>query len=137
LLCDPFAASFSDAHEAIEILKRRAAMLDRGDFPAPGWTVSSFWFDQLLAFASIELTKDQFAQFAAQWQQVRSRVCDPKLTVWLDVGDLAGRNPRAKKRHDALAHQLKQPGVGPVLTLRANDFAAAVDDVVAAMAAMQ
>lgn len=138
----------------LEFLERRGRLLsaEAAEWRSPtGLAVSDFWFDQSLAFARIGLPGDQFELFAARWQQTRQRVVVPKLIVLLDArGEvlhhrIVQRGRRGESdlsvsqleriRHAVLA-QVLEPGHGPVLQASSDDPAAAIDEVLAAIAAM-
>ncbi len=140
----PWAAD--DVPTEIERLSRRARLLQRGVWPAGGaWTVSDFWFDQSLAWASTWFDARGQAAVAGAWRALRGEVTAPRLLVVLDaranLGSLGGVQQvwdEARYRHwvSALVEQTRRSDQGPVLRLAADDPAAGAE-VLAAIAAMQ
>lgn len=112
--------------------------------------VSDFWFDQSLAYAAVWLPPDKMEPFGARWQQARSRVEPPKLTVLLDAptetllerirrrgrraeqGLAAAQLDRIRKAILALA---EEPGHGPILRLVADDAERVFEEAAAAIEA--
>jgi 2-amino-4-hydroxy-6-hydroxymethyldihydropteridine diphosphokinase len=108
------------------LLQRRAQLLAEWFSSASaeantGVVVSDFWFDQPLAYARQSLSEPQQAQIAQLLQQLRQQVPSPKLLVMLD----------------SLPDQRKLPDQGPVLALNSQDRQRAVDELSAAIQAMQ
>lgn len=116
------------------------------------FTVSDFWFDQSLAFASIWLNDEEFAKFRTAWEAARTTVASPKLLVVLDApGEQLFENVRLRGRpyetsldasrleqlREAIADLAKKPGLGPVLWLPADNPSAALTELLAAVEAMK
>ena len=70
----------------LEFLEQRARQLAIGQ---PEWTrqdrptVSDFWFEQSLAFASVWLHAEQMPAYLARWAELQAAVVRPRLTVLL------------------------------------------------------
>lgn len=138
---------------AIEFLDRWADLLDvQHDWHSRRLAISDFWFDELLAWASVWFLHDGNMAFERYYQGTRNHVIVPRLTVWLDdeppallqrvaergrAGEQAiGMSSLAALR-EAIARQVRLPGRGPVLKLSAADRLRAVEEVVAAIQSMQ
>ncbi len=138
----------------LEFLEGRVGLL-RQDLPAwsePGVTwVTDFWFGQSLAYAEVWLSPRQFASFRPAWEDARSRVIEPKLTVFLDVptdrfvrriegrGSQKAEGPppdRLEAIRQAFRRLMDTPGHGPVLWLLDEDEDQALVEVLAAVDAM-
>lgn len=137
----------------IEFVAQRRRLLERGSWPADErWTISDFWFDQLLAQASVKLDETAYQRFVQVWHEADRHVVHPKLTVWLDppveaavsrTGQRGGSlepswgAERLEQLATALRRQIEQPDRGPVLRLTQDDPDAAVGELTAALDAMQ
>jgi deoxyadenosine/deoxycytidine kinase len=95
---------------------------------------------------------DRLAEFQTHWHAGAAKVMPPKLIVWLDLApQRAAEHLAARGRpyeqalalewfqtlRQALDQRLRQPDQGPLLRLTGDDFAQHVDEVVAAIAAME
>ncbi len=139
----------------LEFLRQRTQLLAAD---SPQWsqpkrlTVGDFWFDQSLAFARVWLPAGRLAAFEAQWERSRRRVVRPKLIVLLDAPGawLLGRVLRRGRTCErglsaeqlerirrAVLDQTRQPDLGPVLQLAADDSDRVLGEVLAAVQAMQ
>ncbi|HYW79065.1 MAG TPA: 2-amino-4-hydroxy-6-hydroxymethyldihydropteridine diphosphokinase [Thermoguttaceae bacterium] len=139
----------------LEFLRQRTRLLATD---SPEWTqslecgrISDFWFDQSLAFARVWLAEDRLAAFVDQWSECRARIVRPKLTVVLDapadvlfrrVAD-RGRPPERNLSEEQLdrirqsvLEQTNEPDVGPVLRLTNEDCERSLEEVLAAIGAM-
>ena len=141
-----------DWERAIEFLRDWAELLDAGRLePSRLLTISDFWFDSLLVFASLRFSPQQFRDFSDAWHAARQRVLTPKLLVWLDdePDQLAAEIVKSEQAPDvppngwsfhnermAVARRVLSPGQGPVLRLSSRNISVAVSDVVAAIEAM-
>lgn len=137
----------------LEFLQRRARLLDRDAWDASQKLVTSdFWFDQSRAFASVWLSTEQMARFEDSWQEARSRVVPPKLIVLLDVPSeealarIAHRGRPFERAlgladienlRQALHNQADRPGLGPMLRISQDDSPRILDEIRAAIEAMQ
>lgn len=140
-------------HTEIEFLHARERLLTAAGSNVPTeLTVSDFWFDQSLAFASVWLKADEFRNFETAFYAARQSVTQPKL---LAVVDIPGEQLYEQVRHRGRSYELgldvnrleglrraiaelaRKPGIGPVLWLPANDFSVAAEELQAAIAAMQ
>ena len=123
----------------------------------PGWSdpkstwVSDFWFGQSLAYAEVWLSPRQFDLFCPIWEDARSRVIQPKLTVLLDVATdrLIRRikrrgcreadgvmSERLEAIRQALLRLVDRQGHGPVMWLADEDEDRIFAEVLAAVEAM-
>ncbi len=139
----------------LEFLRQRTRLLAAD---SPEWTridrgkISDFWFDQSLAFARVWLAEDRLAAFVDRWSECRARVVRPKLTVLLDVpGDVLFRRVRDRGRpyernltqeqldqiRQSVLQQTNEPDVGPVLRLTNEDSDRSLEEVLAAIGAME
>ena len=139
----------------LEFLRQRARLL-AADLPE--WsdvkrlTVGDFWFDQSLAFARVWLSSDRYEAFRAQWERRRRGVVRPKLIVLLDAPVelllqrvLRRGRPCERRLNErrlegirrAILDRASQPGQGPVLQLPADDPDRVLEEVQAAVEAMQ
>jgi len=139
----------------IEFLGQRTRLLaaDSTDFAdRRQWTVSDFWFDQSAAFAEVWLPPDRLEAFLERWREARARVARPKLIVLLQApADELLRRVRHRGRRcertltaqqleriaRAIADRTARPDQGPVMKLPADDPDRMLDEVHAAMQAMQ
>ncbi len=134
----------------LEWLKRRAEVLAAGGpcwgEPARLW-VSDFWFDQSLAYAQANLPKPRYDAFRRQWERERVGVVAPKLIVLVEpLGErpgekvgLQGQGGDAPRRAlgEAIAALARRPGQGPLLEARGLPAQRLLDNVAAAMEAME
>ena len=105
------------------LLDRATALLENKTWSADApWTVSDFWFDELLVRARCNLAPSAVATYELAWRAARSRVVPQKLLVV--VGD------------SELRTHSSQPDRGPVLHLDSSDWARAVEETAAAIQAM-
>ncbi len=142
----PVKAAASPAYaREIELLWQRAAVLRRATWPAADvWTVSDFYLDQSLAHAEQRLNAAEFAAFCREFQQQAAEVVLPKLLVVLDtrpslVG--SGGPATAGADEESFRRQLlalaARPGLGPVLYAGRDDTDAQINEIFAAIEAMQ
>ena len=138
----------------LEFLEARIRLLHRD---LPGWSkpnrlyVSDFWFDQSMALADVLLTGRRRDDFRRRWEQTRSEVVCPKLTVVLDLPSerlaerIRGRGRAAEDRlRDGSLDRIRRavlslantPGRGPVLRLTNDDRHGVLTEVLAAVEAM-
>jgi 2-amino-4-hydroxy-6-hydroxymethyldihydropteridine diphosphokinase len=139
----------------LEFLEARKRLLDSGlagwAEPGKAW-VSDFWFDQSLAFARVWLEPPQLSRFQARWNEAQKEVVPPKLLVLLDVpGEELFRRVQERARpyerglseaqldriRRAVRERATRPGQGPLLRLIAPAPDEALEEVRAALAAMQ
>ena len=138
----------------LEFLEQRARQLAIGQ---PEWsrqdrpTVSDFWFEQSLAFASVWLAAEQWPAYLARWDELQPPVVRPRLTVLLRApleAMLARIRARGRPGEELLTieqlrrieHALEDQAAaaeGPVLRLDALDKKAAVVELAAAVEAMR
>jgi len=139
----------------LEFLRERTRLL-AADLPkwreeGPVW-VSDFWFDQSLAYAGVWLPPERRGAFRTRWEEARSSVVAPKLTVLLDApaDQLA---ERIRRRGRSYEHRLETdlldrirrailalagaPGHGPMLRLSDEEPDRVSAEVLAAMEAMR
>lgn len=155
-MADAFCAHRSGNGWAVqlEFLEGRVRLLGKD---LPGWSdpnstwVSDFWFGQSLAYAEVWLSPRQFDLFCPIWENARSRVIEPKLTVLLDVAtdrivrrirrrgypEADGLIPeRLETIRQALLRLADSPGHGPVMWLADEDEDRIFAEVAAAVEAM-
>lgn len=138
----------------LEFLRQRTQLLaaDSPEWTKDGrWSISDFWFDQSAAFARVWLAEDRLADFFERWNGCRADVVQPKLTVLLDVpGDELFRRVKDRGRvcernltqeqldriRQSVLEQTNEPDVGPVLRLTNQDSARSLEEVLAAIRAM-
>lgn len=139
----------------LEFLRQRARLL-AADSPSCSHekrlTVSDFWFDQSLAFARVWLSPGQLEAFRDRFKQLRPRVVRPKLIVLLYAPpkELLRRVLRRGRKCErglseqqleriqrAILDQASQPDQGPVLQLAADDSQRVLEEVLAAVQAME
>jgi len=139
----------------LEFLRQRARLLAAGEphwADRSRWTISDFWFDQSPAFAKVWLPPKQWPEYCEHWQQCREGVVRPKLVVVLDVvADVLLRRvarrgrpyergldrPRLQQIGRAIVARSSARDQGPVLRLTAAEPDEALDEVTAAVEAMQ
>jgi len=145
----------------LKFLRERARMLsldseEWSDRSKPA--VSDFWFDQSAAFAAVWLGGDDLQRFLQQWEAAREAVVQPRLTVLIAEPENYGergewllervrRRGRSYERgltaellHKielAVVRRFKRPDLGPVLRLSGGDPQAALEEIAAAIEAMQ
>jgi 2-amino-4-hydroxy-6-hydroxymethyldihydropteridine diphosphokinase len=122
-----------------------------GTVPRQG-AISDFWFDQSLAFARAWLPESQQPALFERWQEAREKVAQPKLIVLLDAPfDVLMDRIRRRGRHgeqylipeqlerirQSIIDQASQPGLGPVLKTTSADIDSTLDEVLAAIKAME
>ena len=147
-------ASHARATE-LEFLQQRARLLaadlpEWADMDRPA--VSDFWFDQSLAFAGVWLPPADLPAFRTRWEQHRREVVRPKLIVLLDVpgekllqrvsrrGRPCERRLSQRKLEEigrAILDHATRRDQGPVLRLTPDDSDRALEEVRAAVEAMQ
>ena len=155
-MADTFRAHRSGNAWAVqlEFLEGRVRLLgqDLPDWSDPKSTwVSDFWFGQSLAYAEVWLSPRQFDLFCPIWEDARSRVIEPKLTVLLDVETdrLVRRirrrgcpeadglmSERLEAIRQALLRLVDSPGHGPVMWPADEDEDRIFAEVLAAVEAM-
>ncbi|MGB6043133.1 MAG: pantoate--beta-alanine ligase [Pirellulales bacterium] len=137
----------------IEFLRRRQLALDRNRWSSTeGWLLSDFWFQQSLAFAKTALDSRRYASFVEAWRDIDQQVIQPTLLVVLTADTPAlveaiGRRGRACEESltDERVEQLSQSldevvteAVSwPRLVLKAQAWQQAVDEVIAAILAIE
>ncbi len=115
-------------------LLSRAALHPTENRSTEDWLISDFWLDQSRAWAARLDTVGQEAVLSA-WQQAQSETVRPKLLIVLAAPPASSREMlRLADELDALS---RQPNVGPVLRLRADDREAELREAEAALRAMQ
>jgi len=153
---DAFYADPAGHGEAMELefLVERARRLtdDASNWPASGWTLSDFWFDQSAAFARAWLFDERLADYFERYEALRRGVARPKLIVWLDApaGELFARvrrrNRPCERRltedqleriRQKLREQVFRPGQGPILRAEGRDADSIFTETMAAMKAME
>ncbi len=98
------------------------------------WIVSDFWFDQVLGFVSDSCESRQNTELQELWKTALKDIVLPKLVVVVDDGDEeSGKVGRAVA---GLAAAAKQTDL-PTLWLTSHERASWVDEVTAAILAMQ
>lgn len=139
----------------IEFLRERTERLAAAD-PAwsdrQGWAVSDFWFDQSMAFAEVWLAPGRREEFRRRWLAARPAVVRPKLIVLLEAPAEVlhermlsrarpyERSVRARELariQDSIVAATAWPDQGPVLRLGAGPLEAMLQEVLAAMEAME
>jgi 2-amino-4-hydroxy-6-hydroxymethyldihydropteridine diphosphokinase len=138
----------------LEFLQQRTDLLMAD---APAWSegrpaISDFWFDQSAAFARSWLSESQWPGFFERWRLARERVVQPKLLVVLDAptealmeriqrrglhGEQYLNLSQLDRIRQAILDQASQPGLGPVLKLSNSDIDTALNEVSAAIQAME
>ncbi len=136
---------------ALESMRRQAELLARNlpaGPPSGPYAISDFWFGQTLAIARACLDSEQFTAFEAQWHAASQTVARPRLTVFLDwtgqgdtpdpagLGGLPEACPAGTEQFRALAGELARADLGPLLRLAVPDIAGAVEEIRAAIEAM-
>ncbi len=129
---------------AIELLRQRAAVLQRAHWPAAGvLTVSDFYLDQSMAYAELALDGAEFEAFRREFERQAAQVVLPKLLVVLDTRPSAVGSPRPaaassdeESLHERLLALAARPGLGPVL-YAGHDEPAQFNEISAAIEAMQ
>lgn len=138
----------------LEFLQQRTEQLQpqRLENASTYWTGSDFWFDQSITFARVWLNKEDYPSFFEQWAKAREKIVQPRLVVFLDppmdrlVDQVVKRGrpfersldpTRLEQIHRSIAKELKKPDVGPVLRLSGNDPEKDLNELVAALDAME
>ena len=139
----------------LEFLDQRTRLLaaDRPEWSKRrGLTVSDFWFDQSLAFASVWLPAERLSAYREAWTAARRQVARPRLTVVLDapVETMLERIRRRGRPYEAtldaarleqirraILDQLDRPDAGPQLRMSGEDLDAVADEVLAAAASWE
>ncbi len=138
----------------LEFLHRRADLLaaDSPDWDRSRPAASDFWFDQSAAFARAWLSESQWPLFLQRWQEAREKVAAPKLIVLVDapldvlMDRIRSRGRRGEKNlspeqvdriRQSIIDQASQPGLGPVLKTGGVDVQSALNEVSAAIQAME
>jgi 2-amino-4-hydroxy-6-hydroxymethyldihydropteridine diphosphokinase len=127
----------------LQFLVRRAALLDRGHWQQPDMlAISDFYFDQTLAYGRACLSSDDYAAWHRAWEQARAGIVAPKLLVVLD--DFPSRwlaapssTPPSRNVDAEMLELAMRRGVGPVLFAGRADRASQLEEITAAIAAMQ
>ena len=131
----PVESSSRNLQSGIELARHRAARLNRAAWPAePAWTISSFWFDDVLLWAE-GAAEGERQELIAAWQAALPGLVRPKLLVFLDQRAAPNHvlaDPRAQRLEDLVS----RPGLGPILRLSTERLDENVAEVVAAMDAM-
>jgi 2-amino-4-hydroxy-6-hydroxymethyldihydropteridine diphosphokinase len=141
LLLDPCGPSPADNSPSpgwrreIEFLTRRAEVLAPTDWPAPVaaakpiWTISDFWLGQSLAWASAADGGEPPDAVAAAWSALNQKAVSPKLLAVL-------RTP-GDRLSELIRREVRKTRPAPTLWLAAADFAGAIEQLKAALTAMQ
>ena len=139
----------------IEFLRDRTRRLDAAD-PAWSdqgrWAVSDFWFDQSMAFAEVWLAPQRREEFRRRWLAARPAVVRPKLIVLLEAPaevlhervltrarpyERSLRVEELARIQDSIVAATAWPDQGPVLRLGAGPLEVMLQEVLAAMEAME
>jgi 2-amino-4-hydroxy-6-hydroxymethyldihydropteridine diphosphokinase len=137
----------------IELLCLREAQLARATWPADRTpAISDYWFEQSICFAELGLPADPLAEYVERWRGAAAKVVSPKLLVVLDAPDdvlwrrigVRGR-PLAPwltvewlaQLRQCLLERASPAGRGPVLRLDGANLNEAIDELSAAIGAMQ
>jgi len=127
----PADSSGRELAAALECLRRRARALSAGDPRwSRRWTVSDFWFDESRAWALSGPATSRPSCILRLWRRLEPRVVRPRLVVWLDV-------PARRRLRQAIQRQLRRTDVGPVLRIVDPRSSDALDEVIAAIEAME
>lgn len=129
---DDAARTIVSPDTELELLEKRAALLARRDWPTEFWSVSDFWFDQSLAWARSCLDQAGQGRVHAAWR-ARTRFVQPPKLLALAKPDSARDEPRWL----ALVEQARRSCAAPVLWLPPAGGQPALDELLAALAAMQ
>lgn len=138
----------------LEFLRQRTEQLLAHDLRTNlgQWVMSDFWFDQSAAFARVWLGETDRSVFLTQWRETRAKVPQPRLVVFLDppidrlLDQVAKRGrpfeqtldpSRLEQIHRSIREELEKPEVGPVLRLSGNDPEKDLDELTAALDAME
>ncbi|MBI1904450.1 MAG: 2-amino-4-hydroxy-6-hydroxymethyldihydropteridine diphosphokinase [Planctomycetia bacterium] len=121
---------------AKETLAAWAASLDASRWPAAGWTVADFWWDELLAWAEAFLWPIHAETIDSLCENCRKNIVRPKLFVRLETRSKLGPafDQSPVKYTDALERVCYRPGLPPALRVFA---ARAAFEIVGAIEAMQ
>ncbi|MEX2112122.1 MAG: 2-amino-4-hydroxy-6-hydroxymethyldihydropteridine diphosphokinase, partial [Pirellulales bacterium] len=139
------SAAGPDLGREIELLDERARLLDRAAWPDPGVPrISDFHFDQCLAYAELRLGAAEFAAFRQEFERRADQVVLPKLLVVLDTRPSTAPDespttgaPGDEDLRRRLLALTARPGLGPVLYVGRHDPLAQLNEVSAAIEAMQ
>ncbi len=139
----------------LEFLRQRTELLSDD---SPDWadrasySVSDFWFDQSLAFATCWLPSERLPQYRSQWELARQRVVKPKLIVLLEppIEQLQRRVRQGSHRgeqdlsaetfeqiHQAILQLATRPNQGPQLRLTNEDPASTLEALLAVVRSMR
>lgn len=137
LLLDPESAG-SD----IELVSRRAVLLNRDAWPTDGWTISDFWFEQSLAWAAVQTDDALRAAIEAAWRERRPSVMPPKLLAVLEprsteISANSTELGTADRLRLAIHDLAGLPDQGPVIRLSSEKLDEASVELLAAMQAMR
>jgi len=139
----------------LEFVEQRARLLaaDRAEWSDyRQLVISDFWFDQSPAFARVWLPAEQQEAYRREFERARQGVVEPKLIVLLDAPAeqlhrrvlLRGRGCERKLSRGQLdqirrsvVSRATMPGHGPVLKLTDVDLQQALQEVLAAIKAME
>ena len=128
----------------IELLERRAQLLDRRHWPETDvLAISDFYFDQSLAYVELTLGDSQRAAYRDAFQLARAQVVLPKLLVVLDTPRSAGgpvvglADAAAGKLREKLLDLAARRDVGPVAYASGTDADAQFAEISAALEAMR
>jgi len=126
-----------DCQRQIQFLDLRSELLDsRHWHDRQTLAVSDFYFDQCLAYARLELDARASDTFSTAWQAAQKLVVAPKLLVVLDSPPgLLPQHDSEPLREEMLRLAARQ-GLGPVLYVGTENFAAQFDEIAAAVEAM-
>ena len=117
------AAAAGPAYEGqIELIGRRAALLDRRHWPGGDvLAVSDFYFDECLAIGAETPSAREIEALRGAWQAAQAQVVLPKLLVVLDTrptgkpAATAGAQPRGSGLRAEFLRLAARPLIGPVL----------------------
>ena len=141
----------------LEFLEMRRLLLsavkdDEGAWAENRLAVSDFWFDQSAAFARVWLAPDRFAAFQRHFTELQREVVHPKLLVLLDApaeelfqhirrrgrrGEELLTLEQLERIRQSILHQAAMPDVGPMLKLGSGAAEESLQEVTAAIEAME
>lgn len=144
-----------DLAVGLECLRRRARLLQARDMrslPVGDYAVTDFWFDASRAWAVHRLAPSERSRFLRTWKRFAAHLARPRMIVVVDLpanrafdrfGPPTASTPRGlaalmiREQKQALEQQLHRSHDGPVLGVADPDSPEAIDEVVAAMRAME
>ena len=105
------------------------------------WTISDFWFPELLVAAEGQLPAEDFARFGERWKELNGQIVQPKIAVLLVSGMSAKASactqsgaggPKRQMAAIGIEEAIQQIERGPILRLDATDAVRAIAEIVAA-----